>query len=217
MFRCCCRELSSGAGHLDLRPCSSFTATVVTVVVMTGDGGETLSRKAVRHNMIGPTVHHIDSRQTCAGCRTRVFTYADEIDASGTVLRHFCARCARLARGEPVCRICGEEIIDTTPGWRHVNQQRRHPVTPLLARVTRSSDASWPVHHRAFRPERRAEGDVPAGYWRSARIPNVRHSYSDSLSGPCPHKAGTSRWFRLDRSDFRSSLQNPPIPRRGSG
>ena len=34
----------------------------------------------MRRDMIGPTVHHIDSRQSCAGCGTRVFTYADEID-----------------------------------------------------------------------------------------------------------------------------------------
>jgi len=87
--------------------------------------------------MIGPTVHHIDGRQTCARCGTRVFTYADELDANYVVLRHLCARCARLARGEPVCRICGEQIIDTPAGWRHVNQQRRHSVTPLLA--TRSA------------------------------------------------------------------------------
>jgi hypothetical protein len=84
--------------------------------------------------MIGPTVHHIDSRQSCAGCGTRVFTYADEIDdASGDVLRHFCRMCARLAGGEPVCRLCGEQIVDTPAGWRHVNQQRRHPVIPSVA------------------------------------------------------------------------------------
>lgn len=63
-------------------------------------------------------------------------------------------------------------------------------------------------------PSARPVNRVVAPYWRSARIPNVRYSYSGSLSGPCP---GTSRWFRLDRTDFRSSLQNPPIPRRGSG
>jgi hypothetical protein len=83
--------------------------------------------------MIGPTVHHIDGRQTCSGCRTRIFTYADEIDDDGNVVRHLCARCARIARGEPVCRVCGELIIDTDAGWRHTNQQRRHPAAPLIA------------------------------------------------------------------------------------
>jgi hypothetical protein len=83
--------------------------------------------------MIGPTVHHIDCRQTCASCRTRVFTYADELDdTSGDVLRHLCSRCARIARGEPVCRVCGEQIIETPAGWAHANLQRRHPATPLI-------------------------------------------------------------------------------------
>jgi hypothetical protein len=31
----------------------------------------------------------------------------------------------------PVCRICGEHIIDAASGWRRVNAQRRHPATPL--------------------------------------------------------------------------------------
>ena len=83
--------------------------------------------------MIGPTVHHVGSRQTCSGCRTRVFTYADELDNDGIVVRHLCSRCARIARGEPVCRVCGELIIGTDAGWRHTNQQRRHPATPLIA------------------------------------------------------------------------------------
>jgi len=51
------------------------------------------------------------------GYRTRVITYADDIDDnSGVVLRRLCARCARAARGEPVCRICGEHIIDADSG-----------------------------------------------------------------------------------------------------
>jgi hypothetical protein len=55
--------------------------------------------------MIGPTIHHIDSRQTCADCGTRVFAYADEIDdATGDVLRHFCRMCARLARASSAAR-----------------------------------------------------------------------------------------------------------------
>jgi hypothetical protein len=83
--------------------------------------------------MIGPTLHHIDGRQSCCSCGTRVFTYADEIDNSGAVLRHLCARCARIARGEPVCRICGELIVDTDAGWRHVNDRRRHAAVPLIA------------------------------------------------------------------------------------
>jgi hypothetical protein len=59
---------------------------------------------------------------------------ADELDdSSGVVLRYLCSRCARVARGEPVCRVCGEQIIDTDAGWRHVNDQRRHPATPLIA------------------------------------------------------------------------------------
>jgi hypothetical protein len=63
-----------------------------------------------------------------------VFTYADDIDdISGIVLRHLCSRCARIARGEPVCRVCGEHIIDTDAGWSHANQQRRHPAAPLAA------------------------------------------------------------------------------------
>ena len=81
--------------------------------------------------MIGPTVHHVDSRRGC-GCGARVFTYADELDDSGAVLRHLCSRCARIARGQPVCRVCGELVIDTPAGWVHVNQQRRHPATPLI-------------------------------------------------------------------------------------
>lgn len=48
--------------------------------------------------MIGPLLHHVDSRQTCSECRTRVYAYADELDDSGNVLRHLCARCARVAR-----------------------------------------------------------------------------------------------------------------------
>jgi hypothetical protein len=83
--------------------------------------------------MIGPTVHHIDGRQSCAGCGTRVFAYADELDDRGIVVRHLCSRCARIARGEPVCRICGELIIDTDAGWRHTNKQRLHLAVPLIA------------------------------------------------------------------------------------
>jgi hypothetical protein len=60
-----------------------------------------------------------------------VFTYADELDDDGNILRHRCSRCARIARGEPVCRICGEHIIDAASGWRRVNAQRRHPAAPL--------------------------------------------------------------------------------------
>jgi hypothetical protein len=47
--------------------------------------------------------------------------------------RHLCSRCARIARGEPVCRICGEHITDTNIGWAHLNPRRRHPATPLIA------------------------------------------------------------------------------------
>jgi hypothetical protein len=84
--------------------------------------------------MIGPTLHHVGSRQTCSGCRTRVFAYADDIDdTNGVVLQHLCSRCARIARGERVCPVCGEQIIETDAGWRHTNQQRRHPATPLIA------------------------------------------------------------------------------------
>jgi hypothetical protein len=32
-------------------------------------------------------VHYVCSRQTCSGCRPRVFTYADELHSDGTVLR----------------------------------------------------------------------------------------------------------------------------------
>lgn len=46
-------------------------------------------------SMIGPTVHHVDSRQTCSECRTRVFTYADELDDDGNIVRHLCRRSAR--------------------------------------------------------------------------------------------------------------------------
>jgi len=60
-----------------------------------------------------------------------VFAYADELDADYAAVRHLCARCARIARGEPVCRVCGEQIIDTSAGWCHVNQRRRHPAVPL--------------------------------------------------------------------------------------
>jgi hypothetical protein len=82
--------------------------------------------------VIGPTVHHVDSRRAC-GCGARVFTYADELDDDGNVLRHLCSRCARVARREPVCRICGERIDETEAGWRHVHVQRRHRAAPLAA------------------------------------------------------------------------------------
>jgi hypothetical protein len=79
---------------------------------------------------VPPTEHHVGGRRVC-GCGARVFTYAEAIDdTTGEVLRHLCSRCARVARGEPVCRICGELVDETAAGWQHVNIQRPHPAAP---------------------------------------------------------------------------------------
>lgn len=57
-------------------------------------------------DMIGPTVHHVDRRQSCAGCGTRVFTYADVLDdTSGAVLLHLCAA-AHGSHAESRCAGC---------------------------------------------------------------------------------------------------------------
>jgi hypothetical protein len=52
--------------------------------------------------VIGPTVRHVDRRQTRSDCRTRVFAYADVLDDDGNVVRHLCRMCARIARAETV-------------------------------------------------------------------------------------------------------------------
>ena len=82
--------------------------------------------------MIGLTVHHVDGRKTCSGCRTRVFTFADELDDGNMPAAFVFSVRPGVARGEPVCRICGERIDETVAGWRHVNQQRRHLAAPLI-------------------------------------------------------------------------------------
>jgi len=42
-----------------------------------------------------PATHHIDRRAVCDSCTTRVFTFAEELDAEGRVTgRHYCAPCA---------------------------------------------------------------------------------------------------------------------------
>jgi hypothetical protein len=120
------RSWTASASSFCNRRSKVFRATGFGLIGLTGFG-------LGARNPTRSQATHVDSRQTCSGCRTRVFTFADEIDTDGAVLRHLCSRCARIARGEPVCRICGEQIIDTPAGWRHANQQRRHPAAPLIA------------------------------------------------------------------------------------
>ena len=69
--------------------------------------------------MITPAVHHTDTRRPCAGCGTRVYTYADELDEQGRAVRHFCTICANRASGVVLCRFCHRPIVADGAGWRH--------------------------------------------------------------------------------------------------
>jgi hypothetical protein len=45
--------------------------------------------------LIGPPTHHLNSRKTCDGCTSRVFTWAEELDLNGITGRRFCSTCAK--------------------------------------------------------------------------------------------------------------------------
>jgi len=133
--------------------------------------------------------------------------------------------CRSLMRGAVQRDKVQSKSIDEFRNWvANLPEAAEHPGapgdSPLSDRCSQmgwSADPCWTVHHRAVGSERRAVDDVAAGYWRSARIPNVRYSYSDSLSGPCPHKSGHEPLVPTRPDGFPLELQNPPIPRRGSG
>lgn len=85
------------------------------------------------------TVHHTDTRRTCAGCGARVYAYAEELE-DGTVVRHYCTTCAHRQRGTLLCRACQRPIqrggnpdhIGAT-GWEHTEPTRwggKHPALP---------------------------------------------------------------------------------------
>jgi hypothetical protein len=80
-----------------------------------------------------PTVHHTDTRITCAGCATRVYAYADQLDAEGRAVRHYCTTCAHRLRGTTLCRGCQRPITPEGTGWVHTEPTRwggKHTPTP---------------------------------------------------------------------------------------
>ena len=71
---------------------------------------------------LGATVHHVNSRQVCAGCQTRVFTYATDTAS----MLHYCTACADRKRGVPICGGCQRPVVQTATGWTHIDQATRH-------------------------------------------------------------------------------------------
>lgn len=67
------------------------------------------------------TAHHVGARRPCADCGTQVFEYANEVDAAGQPVRHFCRMCADRRRGAVLCRMCRRPIAYSaaTENWFH--------------------------------------------------------------------------------------------------
>ena len=85
--------------------------------------------------MLTVTAHHVGARRPCADCGTQVFEYADEVDAAGTPLRHFCRMCADRRRGVKLCGLCRRpvEYSADIDRWFHATEtvfDVKHPATP---------------------------------------------------------------------------------------
>lgn len=70
-----------------------------------------------------PAVHHIGERRRCAMCNGPVFTFAEELNSAGQVLRSFCAGCARK-------RAAGALVAGDRVDWADVDSLGR----PLVSR-----------------------------------------------------------------------------------
>lgn len=80
---------------------------------------------------LGDTVHHVDRRIACAGCGSRVFTFATARDDKGVPVADYCPHCAHRLRGVTLCAACQRPVVETPGGWQHTDgNKRRHPVAP---------------------------------------------------------------------------------------